>query len=235
MKKLFLYFGLISILPVSYLTGGAESQLMLIYYIIVALLIPVLNSKTILQTALAFSILYTVLPLLKTGEYPFYTVIINDAAFMLMAAASGQIADIIKNDRDELKSSGDFFHGLTNSLNQNILNLQSKVDSLTEAYGQVQESEKNKTRFLSDVSHELRSPLSSIRSFSEILQTYDDIDANTRKEFLAIINEESERLTQLTNEILDLSKIDSGKIVWHMDNVSMAEVVRSAVNTMNPI
>jgi len=235
MKKLYLYFALLSILPALYLTGGTESQLRFIYYIIMVLLIPVSNSRAIIQTALTFSILYSVLPLLKTGEYPFYTAVINDVSFMLMAIASGRLAEIINNDRDALQGKSDIFHGLTTSLNQNIINLQSKVDFLTEAYDQVQESDKNKTRFLSDVSHELRSPLSSIRSFSEILQTYDDVDANTRKEFLAIINGESERLTQLTNEILDISKINSGKTAWHMDYVNMVEVVRSAVNTMNPI
>ena len=235
MKKLYLYFALLSILPALYLTGGVESQLRFIYYIIMVLLIPVLNWKAIFQTALTFSILYSVLPLLKTGEYAFYKIIINDVSFMLMAIASGRLAEIIKNDRDALQNTSDIFHRLTNTLNQNIMNLQSKVDSLTEAYEQVQESDKNKTSFLSNVSHELRSPLSSIRSFSEILQTYDDVDANIRKEFLAIINGESERLTQLTNEILDFSKIGSGKIAWHMDYVSMAEVVRSAVNTMSPL
>ena len=232
MKKLYLYFALLSLLPALYLTGGAESQIRFIYYVIMVLLIPVLNSKAILQTALTFSILYSVLPLLKIGEYPFYTVIINDVYFMLMAIASGRLADIIKSDRDALQRTSDIFHGLTNTLNLKIMNLQSKVDSLTEAYERVQESDKNKTRFISDVSHELRAPLSSIRSFSEILQTYDDIDADTRIEFLSIINGESERLTQLANEILDISKIGSGKISWHMDYVSMEDVVRSAVNTI---
>lgn len=235
MKKLYLYFALLSVLPALYLTGGTESQLRFVYFIIMALLPPVLNSKAILQAALTFSILYPALPLLKIGDYPFYTVIINDVSFILMAIASGRLADIIKNDRDALQRTSDIFHGLTNTLNLNIMNLQSKVDSLTEAYERVRESDNNKTRFISNVSHELRSPLSSIRSFSEILQTYDDIDAETRKEFLSIINGESERLTQLTNEILDFSKIGSGKISWHMDYVSMEDVVRSAVNTIGPL
>ena len=235
MKKLYLYFALLSILPALYLTGGAESQLRFIYYIIMVLLIPALNSKAILQTALTFSILYAVLPLLKIGKYPFYTVIINDVSFILMAIASGRLADIIKSDRDALQRTSDIFHGLTNTLNLQIMNLQSKVDSLTEAYERVQESNKNKTRFISDVSHELRSPLSSIRSFSEILQTYDDIDAETRKEFLAIINGESERLTQLTNEILDFSKNRLRQDIMAYGLCQHGGRCKAAVNTMNPL
>ncbi|MDA8432624.1 MAG: hypothetical protein M0Z60_06645 [Nitrospiraceae bacterium] len=66
------------------------------------------------------------------------------------------------------------------------------------------ETNRNKTRFISGVSHEIRAPLSSIRSFSEILLNYDDIDAATRKDFLTIINEESARLAQLTDDMLDI-------------------------------
>jgi signal transduction histidine kinase/DNA-binding response OmpR family regulator len=199
------------------------------------LLIPVLNSKALLQTSLTFSILYAVLPLLKTGEYPVYTVIINAVSFMMMAIVSGRLSDILKNDRDALQKTNDIFHRLTNTLNMQIMDLQSTVDSLNEAYVRAQESDRKKTFFISNVSHELRSPLSSIRSFSEILQTYEDIDAGTRQEFLDIISSESERLTKLTNEILDFSKIDSGKVEWHMDSVNMEEVVRSAVKTIIPL
>ena len=235
MKKLHLYFALLGILPVLFLTGGADSQFRFAYYIIMVLLIPVLNSKAILQTALTFSILYSVFPLLKSGEYPFYSVIMNAAAFVMMAIISGRLADTLKKDRDALQSTNDVFHRLTNTLNMQIMNLQSSVDSLNEAYVRAQESDRKKTFFISNFSHELRAPLSSIRSFSEILQTYDDIDSETRKEFFDIINSESERLTKLTNEILDFSKIDSGKVEWHMDYVNMGEVVSSAVKTIIPL
>jgi signal transduction histidine kinase len=146
------------------------------------LLIPVLNSKAILQAALTFSILYAWLPLLKTGEYPVYTVIINAVSFTMMAIVSGRLSDALKNDRDALQKTSDVFHRLTNTLNMQIMDLQSTVDSLNEAYVQSQESDR-KRHFYIHVSHELRSPLSSIRSFSEILQTYEDIDAEPVRNF----------------------------------------------------
>ncbi len=71
-----------------------------------------------------------------------------------------------------------------------------------------------KTRFVSTASHELRSPLSSIRAFSELLT--DDPDLNeTQLEFARAINAESERLTRLASELLDLSRIQSGVVDWH--------------------
>jgi hypothetical protein len=115
------------------------------------------------------------------------------------------------------------------------MNLQSEMDSISEAYERLQKADKKRIHFISGISHELRAPLSSIRSFSEILTNYEDIDSATKKEFLHIINSESERLTQLTDEILDAVRIESGKIHWHMDNVDLIDVIQTAFRSMIPI
>jgi CheY-like chemotaxis protein len=85
------------------------------------------------------------------------------------------------------------------------------------------------------VSHEIRAPLSSIRSFSEILLNYGDIEPDTLREFITIINKESERLTLLANEILDVVRLESGKTEWHMDSVDLNSVARTAVSTIGPL
>ena len=92
-----------------------------------------------------------------------------------------------------------------------------------------------KDDFLSSVSHELRTPLTSIRSFSEILLTYDEVGGDDQKEFLKIINLESERLTRLINDVLDLSKIQAGRMTWHDDLISLGEVIRETVKAQQPI
>ena len=81
-----------------------------------------------------------------------------------------------------------------------------------------------KSDFVSKVSHEFRTPLTSIKGFSEILLTYDDVDTKTNREFLGIINEESERLTRLVNDILDLSKIEAGRSGGIIQPVSISDV-----------
>jgi PAS domain S-box-containing protein len=86
--------------------------------------------------------------------------------------------------------------------------------------------DKMKDSFLSSVSHELRTPLTSIRSFSEILLNYDQEDRATREEFLGIINSESERLTRLINDVLDLSRIEAGGMIWNDELLSFEEVIR---------
>jgi Na+/proline symporter/nitrogen-specific signal transduction histidine kinase len=86
-----------------------------------------------------------------------------------------------------------------------------------------------KDDFLATVSHELRTPLTSIRSFSEILIDNPDLELEERKEFLGIVVRESERLTRLINNVLDLSKIESGSMDWHVRDVDLVAVIDEAM------
>ncbi len=107
--------------------------------------------------------------------------------------------------------------------------LKQKMEELQVAYQKLKELDQLKDSFLSTVSHELRTPLTSIKSFSEILLSYDE-DRETQKEFLTIISEESDRLTRLINDFLDLSKIESGRMQWETVEISVAEVIKTAIN-----
>jgi signal transduction histidine kinase len=104
--------------------------------------------------------------------------------------------------------------------------VRERTEQLQSAYEDLKKLDQMKDAFLSSVSHELRTPLTSIRSFSEILLRYDQVDAEDRREFLGIINAESERLTRLINDLLDLSRIESGRMVWHDDLMSLGDVIR---------
>ncbi|HXE31127.1 MAG TPA: HAMP domain-containing sensor histidine kinase [Terriglobales bacterium] len=92
-----------------------------------------------------------------------------------------------------------------------------------------------KSNFLANVSHELRTPLTSIRSFSEILLDYPEEDVFTRCEFLEIIIHESDRLTRLVNDVLDLAKIESGKMEWRPEPVDFAQVVRESLEAVRMV
>lgn len=96
------------------------------------------------------------------------------------------------------------------------------------------EIDRMKSEFISTVSHELRTPLTSIKSFAEILLTYDE-DKETQKEFLTIINDESERLTRLINDVLDISKIESGRTEWKSEEADIEELIVSAVNSTSSL
>jgi signal transduction histidine kinase len=83
---------------------------------------------------------------------------------------------------------------------------------------------------MSTVTHELRTPLTSIRAVSEILLDTPDVAPDEQRRFLAIIVKETERLTRLINQTLDMAKIESGNADWHTSELDVAEVVRDAVD-----
>ncbi|MCG8360234.1 MAG: HAMP domain-containing histidine kinase, partial [Kiloniellales bacterium] len=114
-------------------------------------------------------------------------------------------------------------------LEQKSRELEIATRSLRAANERLQEPDRLKDDFLTTVSHELRTPLTSIRSFSEILYDHRDIDPKERTEFLGIIVKESERLTRLINQILDLAKMESGRMEWRMADVDLREALQEGI------
>jgi signal transduction histidine kinase len=75
----------------------------------------------------------------------------------------------------------------------------------------------------------LRTPLTSIRAFSEILYDNPDLPVARRSHFLEIILKESERLTRLINQVLDLAKLEAGAAEWNTDTVDLRDLMRDAL------
>jgi len=86
-----------------------------------------------------------------------------------------------------------------------------------------------KSTLVSNVSHELRTPLALIRLFSETLELGRAPDPEKAKEFLRIIHKESERLTHLIDNVLDLNRIEQGRKTYSMRPTDLAEVVRETL------
>ncbi len=110
--------------------------------------------------------------------------------------------------------------------------LERTAAKLRNANEQLTALDKMKDDFLSQVSHELRTPMTSIRSFSEILGSTPDLNDGQAKRFIAIIQNESERLTRLLDEILELGRLESGQLVWTPQRTDAAAVVRSGIEAM---
>lgn len=88
-----------------------------------------------------------------------------------------------------------------------------------------------KSSFVSNVSHELKTPLALIRLFAETLELDRVKDDQQAKEFLRTINGETRRLTQLINNILDFSKIEAGRKEYRFVSSDVAEVVEVVLRT----
>ncbi len=120
-------------------------------------------------------------------------------------------------------------------LEQKSRELEAATQDLRDANQRLQELDRMKDDFISTVTHELRTPLTSIRAFSEILRDNPRLDENQRGKFLGIVIKESERLTRLINQVLDLSKIESGNAEWHSSEIDMREVVDDAVAAVSQV
>ncbi|MDX2097778.1 MAG: ATP-binding protein [Leptolyngbyaceae cyanobacterium bins.59] len=88
-----------------------------------------------------------------------------------------------------------------------------------------------KSQFISNVSHELRTPLFNIKSFIETLHEYgEELSQEERREFLETANHETDRLTRLVNDVLDLSRLESNKR-YHLEAVDLVPPVEQTLRT----
>ncbi len=89
-----------------------------------------------------------------------------------------------------------------------------------------------RSQFVSSVSHELKTPLTSIRMFAETLRLQRSKDPAAREEYLDTIVKESERLSRLLNNVLDFSKIEQGKKVYRPASAPLADIIRETARAM---
>ncbi|MGF1482192.1 MAG: two-component system sensor histidine kinase NblS [Cyanophyceae cyanobacterium] len=88
-----------------------------------------------------------------------------------------------------------------------------------------------KSQFISNVSHELRTPLFNIKSFIETLSEFgEDLSQLERREFLETANHETDRLTRLVNDVLDLSRLESSR-AYHFQAVDLASLIEQTLRT----
>ncbi|MET0835639.1 MAG: sensor histidine kinase [Thermoleophilaceae bacterium] len=106
--------------------------------------------------------------------------------------------------------------------------LEAAGAELRAANRRLQELDHMKDDFVSTVTHELRTPLTSMRAFAEILLDNQELPPPERERFLRIIVEEVERLTRLINQVLDLSKIESGRAEWRLGEVDLGELIEES-------
>jgi Na+/proline symporter/signal transduction histidine kinase len=113
--------------------------------------------------------------------------------------------------------------------------LRDTARKLEEANRQLRELDSQKDEFLSQVSHEVRTPMTSIRSFSEILLGEGQLEEDERQKFLATIHKESLRLTKLLDQILDLNALERGKAGWRNVPVDAEAVLDQAVEVCSAL
>lgn len=170
------------------------------------------------------------------------------AGAMGTASARVAIASVVKEEAlsldevmrmlDETSQVIAYSHQLeqrSQQLEQKSLELEAATTKLRAANERLQELDRLKDEFISTVTHELRTPLTAIRAFSEILHDSPALETRQRSQFLEIILKESERLTRLINQVLDLAKLEAGAGEWNRDQVNLCELIQDALTSTGQI
>ncbi len=121
------------------------------------------------------------------------------------------------------------------ALEKKSAELERTTLQLKQANEQLKELDRLKADFITTVTHELRTPITSIKALSKIMLDNRAMPEEQRAEFLAIVFSESERLTRLINQVLDLEKIQSGPEEVAFEYLDLAEVARQAFNGLRQL
>ncbi len=106
---------------------------------------------------------------------------------------------------------------------------------LREANEMLQKLSVQKDSFLSQISHELRTPMTSIRAFSEILMDEDGVNREEQVKYAGIIHDESIRLTRLLDDLLDLSVLENGQVNLDIQPGNLSELLDRALIASNSV
>jgi signal transduction histidine kinase len=112
-----------------------------------------------------------------------------------------------------------------------VLRIVEEASGLRQMNEQLQSLDRLKDDFMSSVTHELRTPLTSIRALTELMRDDPEMEAAQRQQFLGLVVAESERLSRLVNQVLDLAKIESGSAEWLSADVDVPALLQQAALT----
>ena len=113
------------------------------------------------------------------------------------------------------------------------IELEATTIQLKQVNEQLKELDRLKANFITTVTHELRTPITSMKALSKILLDNPQLPHDQQAEFLAIVVSESERITRLINQVLDLEKIQSMHTAWEKEKVSLIEVIQGATESFS--
>ncbi len=144
-------------------------------------------------------------------------------------ALTRRIADLLKAIRTVRQ--GEYSHRVPLQGRDELTQLAGEFNALT---GRLQTTEEVRRRFVSDASHELKTPLSSIRLLTDSILQSDSMDGETAREFLTDIGEEAERLTRITEKLLRLTRMDTAP-PQRREPVDLRRVVEKVLHMLTPL
>jgi signal transduction histidine kinase/DNA-binding response OmpR family regulator len=174
----------------------------------------------------------------------------HDYSQRVQSTASGEIGELIESfnamlgtiqsKTEELDQARLTAEGAKEQLEESNRTLEARVEDrtklLAKAVKDAEEASKAKSSFLAKMSHELRTPLNAIIGYSEILRedAVDDGDTRTADDLDKVLNA-ARHLLGLINDVLDISKIEAGKMELYLENFDIAKIVNEVLATAQPL
>lgn len=162
---------------------------------------------------------------------------VRDLAESASAVLAGDLSlPPAAGEGDDLAKVSQEMAGMTERLRRQVAleraaqaELERSGQALAAVHARLSVVDGTKTDFLAVVSHELRTPLTSIKAFAELMKDDMDDGGSVQVEFAQIMQREADRLTRLVNHLLDLSRMEAGRMDWRREKVSASALARQAV------
>lgn len=154
---------------------------------------------------------------------------IGSASARVMVASVAKEEPLSLSEVMDILDEASQLRSYSHELERKSRELEDATRDLKAANVRLQELDRVKDDIMSSVTHELRTPLTSIRAFSEILRDDPKMHLADRERFLGLVVSETERLTRLINQTLDLAKIESGKADWHATEVDLKDLIEQSL------
>lgn len=173
-----------------------------------------------------------------TSDFINALILISAASCLVLILISLIFSGYITKPINELKSvalsisRGNLHQSIKVTGKNEIAELAKTFNTMSE---KLENMDRRRSEFVSNASHELKTPLSSMKILIESLLYQDDIDEHIYKEFLTDINGEIDRLSNLISGLLTLAKTDSEKDALIMDKILLSELVYKSVSALKPI
>ncbi len=139
------------------------------------------------------------------------------------------------NTGDEFEHLGEAFNKMRGRLNHHHEIMEDKIGratrELSEVNRELQQLDRLKTDFFADMSHEMRSPITAIQGGVDYLKR--TMKSPDNRNYLNIIDKNLLRLTHLVSDLLDLTRIETGKVAWNYEEVDLAEMIREVIEILS--
>lgn len=124
---------------------------------------------------------------------------------------------------------------LNKELRKKSAELQKATQQLTDANDQLKGIDEMKDEFLYTVTHELRTPITSLRAMAEIMHDTEDMSEAERRQFLAGMIKETERVSHLITQVLNLERYESGRQQLNLSQVSLNNLIADTIESVQPL